>query len=456
MSNSSHILVIDDEPDIRHLVQEILQDEGYDVACAEHAKAAQEHLQKRKPDLVLLDVWMPDMDGISLLKSWFDQGELLWEVIMMSGHGTIETAVEATRFGAYDFIEKPLSLAKLLLTVERALKSRRLTQENTDLKQQVERPSVPIGKSKIMHELREQFSRIAEHDTWVLITGEPGVGKSSFARHIHGQGQRASRPMIDVPMPMLSKERAARELLGEESGGEIYYGLLEQASGGVLFLGEVADIDLVTQGHLLHALEQSSFTRLGGNEPITVDVQVITASDYDLESLVAEGKFREDLYYRLKVVPLHVPPLRERLEDLPDLLSHYVNFFHQKDALPFREFTVAAQNYLRQYHWPGNVLELRNLVQRLLILGSEPEIDEVELASALPLSQKMPSISMEDNWYDLPLRDAREQFEKEYFAQQLKAVDGNMSRLSEKTGMERTNLYRKLRSLGLDPKQAGK
>jgi DNA-binding NtrC family response regulator len=448
-----YILVVDDEPDIRNLVKEILEDEGYSVAAAENGEAARRLLRERRPDLVLLDIWMPDVDGISLLKEWSEDQGLPCPVIMMSGHGTVETAVEATRLGAYDFLEKPLSLAKLLLTVERAIEADRLQHENVGLRRRVQHVPEPIGKSAAVQRLREQVKRIAQHDTWVLITGEPGSGRETFARYLHGQSARRDRPFVDINVSSIAKGNSALELFGSEEEGRVHYGILEQARGGTLFLDEVADMELEAQGQLLGALDSGSFLRLGGSEPVRIDVRIVAATQRNLEAEVQGGRFREDLFYHLNVVPLVVPPLREHPQDIPDLLNYYIDYYVTQEKLPYRRFDVGAQNYLRNHPWHGNVRELKNLVQRLLILGAGEEItqDEVEaamgggravehLAPVMPIS------------FDQPLRQAREQFEKIYLEYQLQKHGGNVSKTAQDVGMERTHLYRKLRTLGVEIK----
>ncbi len=455
--SDAYILVVDDEPDIRNLVQEILADEGYQVAVAESGEAARTARRERRPDLVLLDIWMPDVDGISLLKEWAEGDAPPFPVIMMSGHATVETAVEATRLGAYDFIEKPLSLAKLLLTVERALEAERLKRENLGLRRRMHTPVEPIGKSAVMSRLREQVKRIAAHDTWVLISGEPGVGKKTFARYLHGLSARKEGPFIEMAAGSIASGNSALELFGSEEGETIHYGRLEQANGGTLFLDEISDMDAETQTRLLSALENKSFLRVGGSQPVRVDVRVLAASSRDMEEEVREGRFREDLYYRLNVVPLNIPPLREHLEDVPELLAFYVEQFVTLDHLPYRHFTVAAQNRLRNYDWPGNIRELKNLVHRLLILGNDEEIGAEEVESALSTSRPQPPANrveeLEHSLFDLPLREAREQFEREYLTRRLEAVGGSVGKLAKAVGMERTNLYRKLRSLGITVRQ---
>ncbi|MBA2410796.1 MAG: sigma-54-dependent Fis family transcriptional regulator [Gammaproteobacteria bacterium] len=449
--SASHILVVDDEPDIRNLVQEILSDEGYEVDVAADASSARESRRLRRPDLVLLDIWMPGEDGITLLKEWQDGGVLSCPVIIMSGHGTVETAVEATRLGAYDFIEKPLTLAKLLLSVRRALESDQQQRDHAQLGDQ-SYLSEPIGSSIMMQQLRAQSRRIAQHDSWVLIAGEPGVGKETIARYIHSLSPRSDQPFIASAAAALE---SATDLLGAETEGVIHPGLLEQAGGGVFFLDEVGDLELEVQGRLLNVLEGQSFTRPGGSQPVSVDVRVMAASQRDLQAEVRAERMREDLYYRLNVVPLRVPALREHAEDIPELLNYYVDFYCGREGLPYRRFAIAAQNRLRHYSWPGNTRELRNLVQRLLIMGTSEQIiaSEVELALGQQTEKNQDEPQWQQNVFELPLREAREEFERSYLLHQLKQCRGSVSRLSQRVGMERTHLYRKLRALGINPKE---
>lgn len=453
---ANYILVVDDEPDIRNLVKEILEDEGYEVGVAEDGAEARRLRRSRRPDLILLDVWMPDVDGVTLLREWSEGTGLPCPVIVMSGHATVETAVEATRLGAYDFIEKPLSLAKLLLTVERALQAERLSRENAGLRRRSPGVLEPVGKSAALRALRDQVKRIARHETPVLMSGEPGSGKQTFARYIHATGPRRDGPFVEVGVGSLGREQPLADLFGREHGGVIEYGLLEQANGGTLFLDELADLDLRTQVHLLAALESRTFCRVGNDEPIRLDVRVIAATSSDLPAHVATGRFREDLYYHLNVVPFAIPALREHAEDVPELLNFYVDQFVNHEQLPYRRIAVAAQNRLRQYHWPGNIRELKNLVQRLLILATGEEIGPAEVEGAIGARVRQPrrpplpaNIS-----FELPLRAAREQFERAYLEHQLQEAGGSIGRLAAQVGMERTHLYRKLRALGIDPKKA--
>ncbi len=450
--SAPYILVVDDEPDIRELVRDILEDEGYQVATAENGEAARAALRERRPDLVLLDIWMPDIDGISLLKEWSEGEEgLPCPVIIMSGHGTVETAVEATRLGAYDFLEKPLSLAKLLLTVERALEAERLARENVGLRRHAQPVVEPVGHSPVMQRLREQVRRIAQHDTWVLLSGEPGSGRETFARYLHANSSRRDRPFVDVSLGATPEGNFALEFFGSEREGRIHYGRLEQANGGTLFLDEVADMDLAAQAQLAGAFETGEFLRVGGTEPVKIDIRVVAATKKDLQAEVDAGNFREDLFYHLNVVPLRIPPLREHREDVPELLEFYVNYFVTHEKMPYRHFSVAAQNFLRNYDWPGNILELRNLVQRVLILGAGEEVSLEDVESVMGgmkrenLQGGVAGIS-----FDQPLRKAREDFERAYLEYHLNKYGGNVSRMAQEVGMERTHLYRKLRGVGIE------
>lgn len=449
-----HILVVDDEPDIRSLVSDILEDEGYSVSSADSGEAARKARRLRRPDLILLDIWMDDVDGITLLREWSEGGELPCPIVMMSGHGTVETAVEATRLGAYDFIEKPISLAKLLLTISRAFESDKLQRENLDLREHVQQVIEPVGKSVVMEQLREHARKIAIHQTGVLISGEAGTGKKAFANYIYRHSTRSEGPFVDIAVGSLSQESSETELFGREEGDAIHYGWLEQANGGTLCIGDIADMDLQTQARLLSIFQASSFLRPGGIEEVSVDLRIIAITQKNLEEEVAAGRFRDDLFYHLNVVPLNIPPLREHPDDVHDLLNFYIDYFVNNEKLAYRHFSVAAQNRLRQYGWPGNIRELKNLVQRLLILGTGEEIeaDEIDMAIRTGLSVDADPAKTAAV-YDLPLREAREQFEKDYLVHQLKKSGGSVGKLSKQVGMERTHLYRKLRALGIDHKK---
>ena len=452
--SAPYILVVDDEPEIRHLVKEILEDEGYEVSVAENAEQARRARRLRRPDLVLLDIWMPDVDGITLLKEWSGENGPGMPVIIMSGHATVETAVEATRLGAYDFIEKPLSLAKLLLTVENTLHTDKLHKENIDLRRYSHHHVEPIGKSSLMRQLREHIARFAKHDNSVLLTGEPGSGKHLFARYLHELSPRREAPFIEISIASFAEDDANEELFGSERNGQIRFGWLEQANGGSLFLEDIAEMDAATQARLYSALQNRSFHRVGGLDAVRTDVRIIAATHYDLGSLVDNGDFRQDLYYKLNELPLHISPLREHCEDIPELLSFYADFFATREGLTYRSFTVAAQNFLRNYPWPGNVRELTNLVQRLLIVGSGDEIrrEEIEeMLGAVPVTH--PDLPTYQPEFELPLREARERFERAYLEHQLRKMGGSVGKVAQIAGIERTHLYRKLRTLGIDHKE---
>jgi DNA-binding NtrC family response regulator len=451
---SGLVLVVDDEPDIRSTVKEILEDEGYQVVVADNAAAAREARRSARPDVVLLDIWMPDLDGISLLREWSASGALSCPVIMMSGHGTVETAVEATRLGAYDFVEKPISLAKLLLTIERARETTRLKRENDGLRQQLALPLDPVGSSKLMQALRAQLERLAQHETGIVIYGEPGTGKESLARWLHERSSRRRGPFVAVATGNIPREHLITALFGAEGADGIQQGLLEQASGGTLFLDEVAELDPELQQRLASVLERRALVRSGGAVPAALDLRVIAATAQNLEAQVKAGRFREELFYLLNVVPLQVPPLSKRGEDVPELLRLYVDFFANRDHLPYRHFPVDVQNRLRNYAWPGNVRELRNLVQRLLIMGSTDQVTLEEVETALgnqPPTAPAPAGAAGID-FSLPLREAREQFERMYLLRQLQEAGGSVGKLAKVVGMERTHLYRKLRDLGVDVK----
>jgi len=444
------ILVVDDEPDIRRLVCEILEDEGYQVATAENAGAARELKKSQAPDLILLDIWMPDTDGITLLKEWVVEEAMLCPVVMMSGHGSVEAAVEATRLGAYDFLEKPLSLAKLLLIVERALEAGSLQIENAGLKQQLVADIEPVGRSATVARIKDQLKRLAQHDARVLFVGEAGVGKEMYARYLHNNSAHRDGPFVDVAVGSISPENSAVEFFGKEDAGKVYPGLLERAHKGTLFLGEIGGMDKETQLRLLGALESSSFLRVGGSEAVRVDVRVVASTRIALDEEVKVGRFRQDLYYLLNEVSLDIQALREHSEDVPALLSFYVDYFVTQDRLPFRKFSMAAQNFLRNYSWRGNVRELKNLVQRLMILGAgeDIELDEVKAALGSEIGDTLHSHSVPE-FYNLPLKEARDHFEKAYLEYHFERTGGSVAKLSAAVGMERTHLYRKLHSLNI-------
>ena len=445
MSNA-RILVVDDEADIRQLVQEILSEEGYVVDVAANAAEARAACARQVPDLVLLDIWMPDTDGISLLKEWQQAQSLAAPVVMMSGHGTVETAVEATRLGAVDYVEKPLSLAKLLRTVTSALEEggrRRRTARS-----QLPPLLAPVGRSRLMRELRELAKQLAAHDAPVLVVGEPGTGREAFARYIHSLSPRRSGPFVAVAAGSLSDSSAEAVLYGTESAGTVRKGLLEEAERGVLFVNELGDLPSVAQRLLFAALDSGTYRRQGGVATLHCDVRVICSAQPGFETRGTE--FRQDLLSQLNVLGLRVPPLRDYAEDVPDLLRYYVERLVDDQRLPFRRFSVAAQNRLRNYPWPGNIRELKNLVQRLLIRGGDEEIELAEIEREIAGQAAGNEPLVKQDLLALPLREAREHFERAYLTQQLQLCNGKVGQLAKRVGMERTHLYRKLRSLGVD------
>ena len=448
-----HILVVDDEPDIRHLLQEILEDEGYDVEVAENGETARNAYRQHQPGLILLDIWMPDVDGITLLKEWLQDGNLPVPVIMMSGHGTVETAVEATRLGAFDFIEKPLSLAKLLLTVEQALDSDKIKREPASISHQGLIVAEPVGRSPSMQRLREQIKRIAEHDSWVLINGEAGSGTKVAAHYLHACSHHPDKNFIEANLSSLSYEKNPEEFVGTKSNGNISVGLLHKAQGGTLFLRNIDEADEATQNFLLGLFQTNTYQAVADSGSHTFQARIICSSHTSLEKLVEENKFRKDLFYLINVVPLHIPALREHREDVPDLLNFYTNMLVDQEKLPYRHFSLAAQNRLRNYEWFGNIRELINIIQRLLVTAAGSEISLEEVESALNQSDKITPVGEHISIaYDLPLREAREQFERDYLIHQLKKTGGSVGKVAKLTGMERTHLYRKLRALEIDPK----
>jgi len=447
--SSPRILIVDDEADIRGLLSEILAEEGYEVEVAADAASARRAAAREEPDLVLLDIWMPDMDGISLLREWNEKQSLHCPVVMLSGHGTVETAVEATRLGAFDFVEKPLSIAKLLRTTERALDAGKR-------KRQAQRTLIPplvapVGKSRLMQRLREQVQQVAAHDASVLLVGESGTGREAFARYMHSLGPRSAGPFVAVTCASLDDATAAARLRGATTDGRTEPGFYEQACGGTLFLGGLEDLTAQAQRLLLTDLEQRGWQRPGAPDILPFDARFVSAALPGHDG-PASG-LRRDLLAHLEVISIRIPPLREFAEDVPELLRHYVDRLVDEEGMPFRRFSVAAQNRLRNYPWPGNVRELRNLVQRVLILGGPEEIGLDEIEQHLVAQQTPDEPLVKQDLLALPLREAREQFERAYLLQQLMLCNGKVGLLAKRVGMERTHLYRKLRSLGVDFRQ---
>jgi two-component system, NtrC family, nitrogen regulation response regulator NtrX len=449
---ASRILVVDDEADIRGLLKEILSEEGYEVDVAADAGQARSSRASVVPDLVLLDIWMPDTDGITLLREWSVTDGYDCPVVMMSGHGTVETAVEATRLGAFDFVEKPLSLTKLLRTVERALDAGR--RKKLSERTQGSALAVPFGKSKVTQALRDQVQNSASSSSPVLFVGELGAGREAYARYLHSLSARSAKPFFMVVAASLSGDPAAA-LFGSERDGKTELGAFDQAAGGTLYVSGLEDLSGDAQRALTGAIEQNGYTRVGGRERLPLNVRWVSSAQEGFEARVTPEPFRRDLLANLNVITLRVPPLREYAEDVPDLLRFYVDRLVDDQHLPLRRFSVAAQNRLRNYPWPGNVGELKNLVQRVLILGAGEEIrlEEIERELAVKLAVDEPLVKQD--LLALPLREAREQFERAYLQQQLLLCNGKVGQLAKRVGMERTHLYRKLRALGVDFRQLG-
>ena len=452
MSNPQ-VLVVDDEADIRALIQEIVSEEGYGVTVAADADEARSARRDDNFDLILLDIWMPDTDGITLLREWSDNGDLKCPVVIMSGHGTVDTAVEATRLGAHDFVEKPLSLAKLLRTVEGALES--AGRQATAARGTLPPLLAPVGRSALMQALRDKVKQYARHDAAVLISGEPGTGRSAFARYLHALSGRADGPLINITAASLTADNVEENLLGSEEDGEVQMGAFEKAAEGTLIIDELTDLGTAAQRILFSVLEDGSFTRKGGSSAVPLDARILATVRADYEDKVRSGELRADLVASLGVLMLRVPPLREYSEDVPELLNYYVDKLVDSEGLAFRRFSVAAQNRLRNYPWPDNVRELKNLVRRLLMSDSDEDIslEEVEAEVSGAAAEDEPLVKQD--LLALPLREAREQFERAYLQQQLVLCDGKVGQLAKRVGMERTHLYRKLRSLGVDFKSVG-
>jgi two-component system, NtrC family, nitrogen regulation response regulator NtrX len=449
---ASRILVVDDEADIRGTLKEILSEEGYDVEVAADAAQARDARAAHVPDLVLLDIWMPDTDGITLLREWSVTDGYDCPVVMMSGHGTVETAVEATRLGAFDFVEKPLSLTKLLRTVERALDAGR--RKRLSERAQGGGLAMPIGKSKLTQNLRELVQQAATSSSPVLFIGELGSGREAYARHLHALSARSTKGFFMVVAASLGSDPAAA-LFGSEREGKVVPGAFDQAAGGTLFLNGLEDLSSQAQRALIGAIEENGYTRVGGRERLPLNVRWISSAQEGFDAHHSPEPFRRDLIAHLNVITLRVAPLRDYAEDVPDLLRYYVDRLVDDQHLPLRRFSVAAQNRLRNYPWPGNLSELKNLVQRMLVLGGGEEIRLEEIERELAAKTAMDEPLVKQDLLALPLREAREQFERAYLQQQLLLCNGKVGQLAKRVGMERTHLYRKLRALGVDFRQLG-
>jgi two-component system nitrogen regulation response regulator NtrX len=455
---ASDILIVDDEADIRELVAGILQDEGYETRTARDSDDALNSIKSRRPSLVFLDIWLQGsrLDGLQLLDTVKTEHPDL-PVVMISGHGNIETAVAAIRQGAYDFIEKPFKADRLVLVADRALETSRLKREVKQLKQLAPHAASVVGHSPAINQLRQTIDKVAPTNSRILIVGPSGSGKELTARTIHERSARASGPFVVINAAAITPERMEIELFGTEqtNGSQARkVGALEEAHGGGLFIDEIADMPRETQNKILRVLVDQTFQRVGGNTKVEVDVRIVSSTSRDIEGEIAAGRFREDLFHRLSVVPIRVPALSERREDIPPLIDHFMDQISQSTGLPKRTIGADAMAVLQSHDWPGNVRQLRNNVERLMILaGGEPEA--VISASMLPqdvgsMVPAMPAGNGGEHLMGMPLREAREAFEREYLKAQISRFGGNISRTAEFVGMERSALHRKLKALGMD------
>ena len=454
------VLVVDDEADIRELVSGVLEDEGFTVRAAADSTAALEAIEERRPSLVLLDVWLQGsrLDGLQILQEVKRRDPNL-PVLMISGHGNLDTAVAAIREGAIDFIEKPFEAERLLHLVNRATETDRLRRENETLRAQTGHDDQLHGTSAAINNVRATLKRVAPTGSRVLITGPAGVGKEIAARMIHQWSPRAKAPFIVVSAAMMSPDRVEEELFGSEIDGVARPGLLEQAHGGTLFLDEIADMPLTTQAKILRVLTDQSYHRIGGQRPIRVDVRVLSATSRNLADEIVEGRFREDLYYRLNVVPVRIPSLRERREDIPELANHFLTRFAAERLITPPTLSDEAVAALQAHDWPGNVRQLRNIIERTVILAPGDRVSCIDV-DLLPseILDNQGSVGLSSATLTImgsPLREARESFEREYLKIQIRRVSGNISRTASFIGMERSALHRKLKALGIADKRDG-
>lgn len=451
---SGNICIVDDEPSILNTLSSILEDEGHQVSLAKSGAEALKLIRTEPPDLVILDIWMPEIDGLETLKRVRQQFPNLM-VIMMSGHGSVETAVKATKLGAYDYLEKPLDLEKVTILVRNALHQRLLEEENLNLRIQVERHSELVGDSPVMETLRQQIAAAAPTHSRVLISGENGTGKELVARAIHLQSPRRTRPFVEVNCAAIPETLIETELFGHERGaftGAVSQrrGKFDLADGGTLFLDEIADMSVATQAKVLRVLQEQQFTRVGGGKLIKVNVRVIAASNKDLRQEIEKGTFREDLFYRLNVLPIEVPPLRNRCMDIPALVRHFLRIHAEEQGMKLKEITDGALEVLARHDWPGNIRELRNQVERLMIMVPKPVIETADVIPFMPgredgASHRVSALDTYDS-----LRDARHAFEREYITHRLRDNEWNVSKTADDLKIERSHLHRKIKLLNVD------
>lgn len=446
------ILVVDDEKDIRELVGDILRDEGHSTRLAANSDATFAEISDNVPDLIILDIWLKEskLDGIDILQSVHRDHPKI-PIVIISGHGNIEIAVAAIKQGAYDFIEKPFNIDQLLVVVARALETSLLRRENTEMKIKEDQSTQMIGESPEFKSLKSQLEKVANTNSRIMLTGPSGAGKEVAARFIHRNGVRADAPFISVNSASIDPDRMEEVLFGRETPDHGFEpGLFERADNGILFFDEVADMPILTQSKILHVLVDQSFTRVGGSEIVKVDVRVISATNKDLSREIAKGTFREELFHRLNVVPVNVPDLRARQNDIATLCDHFIRELNKEQGLPLRKMSDEIIGQMQVMDWPGNIRQLRNTIERILILGPDSgDIKKAELPNANDeAANGAPNIG--DSFAGMPLREARETFEREYLLAQIARFGGNISRTAGFVGMERSALHRKLKSLNID------
>lgn len=448
----TNILIVDDEKDIRDLIGDILKDEGYSIRLAGNSDDCMAEINDEVPSLMILDIWLKDsrMDGIDILKSVKRDNPDV-PVVIISGHGNIEIAVAAIKQGAYDFIEKPFNIDQLMVVVSRAMETSRLRRENADLRRRDVTASDLLGSSPAFKVLKSQLDKVTKSNGRVMLSGPAGSGKELAARFIHSNSGRASAPFVSVSSATIEPERMEEVLFGRETPERgVEKGLLEQAHGGVVYFDEVADMPLGTQSKILRVLTEQQFTRVGGADKVRVDLRVVSSTSRELRTEIAQGRFRQELYDRLNVVPIQVPSLEERREDIPELTAHFIEMFHRSQGLPLRSLSPDAEALLQTMTWPGNVRQLRNVIERVLILGDGTgPIAAHELPGQEPTGDSGNRYVVGGTIATLPLREAREMFEREYLLAQINRFGGNISKTAGFVGMERSALHRKLKSLGV-------
>ncbi len=446
------ILIVDDERDIRELISDILKDEGYSTRLAANSDDCMREVEAETPDLMILDIWLKDsdMDGIDILKATKRDHPGV-PIVIISGHGNIEIAVAAIKQGAYDFIEKPFNIDQLMVVISRAMETSRLRRENVELKRKEDAPAEMIGASSSFKTLKSNLDKVTKSNGRVMLTGPAGSGKEIAARYIHANSNRVDAPFVTVNCASIEPDRMEEVLFGKEGQDRgVEPGMLEQANGGVVYFDEVADMPVGTQSKILRVLVEQAFMRVGGSEKVRVDVRVVSSTNKDLQSEIDAGRFREELYHRLNVVPISVPSLEERREDIPKLAEYFIKQLNNSQGLPQRPLSEEAVALLQTSAWPGNVRQLKNVIERVLILGDGTgPISTSELPQTEASPQEKDRVVLSGSLATLPLREARELFEREYLLTQINRFGGNISRTASFVGMERSALHRKLKSLGV-------